>query len=54
MKEHPWFDNFDWDLLNSKKMESPFTPDISIDNFDQNHVNNPEWKDAEAVKEIEI
>jgi hypothetical protein len=30
-------------------MESPFVPDITIDNFDQNHVNNLEWKDAEAV-----
>lgn len=35
-------------------MESPFVPDISIDNFDQNHVNNLEWKDAEAVKEVEL
>ena len=24
-----------------------------MDNFDQNHVNNQEWKDAEAVKEAE-
>ena len=24
-----------------------------MDNFDQNHVNNQEWKDAEAVKESE-
>lgn len=29
-------------------------PDISIDNFDQNHVNNLEWKDADAVKEVEL
>ncbi len=34
-------------------MESPFIPDIRIDNFDANHVNNIEWKDAEAVKESE-
>ena len=34
-------------------MESPFVPDITIDNFDQNHVNNLEWKDADAVQEAE-
>ena len=35
-------------------MESPYIPDISIDNFDQNHVNNPEWKDAEKVAQVEL
>ena len=28
-------------------------PDLNKDNFDQNHVNNLEWKDADAVKESE-
>lgn len=28
-------------------------PDITADNFDQNHVNNPEWKDAEQVGKLE-
>lgn len=49
LKSHPWFKSFDWDLLACKRMESPFVPDITIDNFDQNHVNNLEWKDADAV-----
>ena len=34
-------------------MESPFIPNINVDNFDSNHVNNLEWKDAETVKESE-
>ena len=34
-------------------MKSPYVPDISVDNFDQNHVNNTEWKDAEQVAAIE-
>ena len=34
-------------------MTSEFIPDIHSDNFDQNHVNNQEWKDADAVKESE-
>lgn len=35
-------------------MEAEFQPDSQAENFDQNHVNNQEWKDAEAVKENEI
>jgi hypothetical protein len=35
-------------------MQAEFEPDSSAENFDQNHVNNQEWKDAEAVKENEI
>ena len=35
-------------------MKSEFEPDSSAQNFDENHVNNQEWKDAEAVKENEI
>ncbi len=53
MKDHPWFISFDWNLLACRRLKSPFVPDISVDNFDQNHVNNLEWKDAEQVKEIE-
>ena len=34
-------------------MQSPYVPDINVDNFDTNHVNNQEWKDAEAVRESE-
>jgi hypothetical protein len=34
-------------------MESPFVPNIELDNFDANHVNNAEWKDADAVKEAQ-
>lgn len=34
-------------------MDSPFIPDIRVDNFDSTHVNNLEWKDADAVKESE-
>lgn len=32
-------------------MKSPYIPDITIDNFDSNHVNNQEWKDEKAVSE---
>ena len=35
-------------------MIAPYIPNSSQENFDQNHVNNQEWKDAEAVKDNEI
>lgn len=51
---HPWFDSFNWKLLDERIMQSPYVPDIKVDNFDAKHVNNLEWKDAEAVKEKEV
>lgn len=53
LKAHPWFDDFDWNALANRRIQSQYVPDINIDNFDQNHVNNQEWKDAEAVKDSE-
>ena len=53
LKSHAWFDGFRWDLLASKQLQSPIVPDTRLDNFDAAHVNNPEWKDAELVKEAE-
>lgn len=53
LKSHPWFEDFDWEKLASRRMNSPYVPDIQVDNFDFDHVNKSEWKDAEAVKESE-
>ena len=54
VKSHAWFTDFDWDLLKDGKLKAPYVPDFNKVNFDQNHVNNQEWKDAEAVKENEV
>lgn len=35
-------------------MAACYMPDVSVDNFDTNHVNNAEWKDQDAVKENEL
>lgn len=51
---HPWFKDFSWDDLQSRKMRAPYLPDTTVDNFDTNHVNNSEWKDQDAVKENEL
>ena len=53
-KDHPWFNDFDWASLQDCRMAAPYIPNSETENFDQNHVNNQEWKDAEAVKENEI
>jgi hypothetical protein len=53
VKSHPWLAKFEWGQLLEGKLEAPYVPSQSGDNFDQNHVNNQEWKDAEQVKEYE-
>jgi hypothetical protein len=35
-------------------LEAPYQPDKSASNYDENHVNNQGWKDADAVKENEV
>lgn len=54
VKAHPWFRDFDWLSLQEGRHNASFLPSHDNDNFDKNHVNNQEWKDAEAVKENEI
>ena len=38
--EHSWLKYFPWNDLYNKKIEAPFVPEISGDNFDFNFVNN--------------
>lgn len=54
VKQHAWFANFDWQALINGTMPAPYIPNPNAVNFDENHVNNQEWKDAEAVKENEV
>ena len=53
-KAHAWFADFDWQALVDGRMTPSYIPDSNNVNFDENHVNNQEWKDAEAVKENEV
>ena len=50
-KTHAWFEDFDWSGLMDGSFRAPYLPSPNQVNFDENHVNNQEWKDAEAVKE---
>lgn len=54
VKQHPWFKDFDWSSLQEGRLVASYIPSNENDNFDKNHVNNQEWKDADAVKENEI
>lgn len=47
VKDHVWFKDYDWDLLYSKKVPSPFLPPQAEDNFDAKYTNS-EWKDANS------
>lgn len=51
VKNHPWFADFDWDALRTKKMKAPFVPDASKSNYDDNHVNKKAWNDTEDIIE---
>ena len=51
MKKHPWFNDFDWDALDAKTLKPTFIPDISKNNFDDNHVNVRGWNDTEEIAE---
>ena len=48
MKAHPWFDDFDWDALDAKRIKAPFIPE-DVDNFDAK-VSNDGWNDEESDK----
>ena len=54
MKSDAWFSDFDWEGLQDGRLKAFYIPSQENDNFDKNHVNNQEWKDADAVKENEI
>jgi hypothetical protein len=54
VKSHSWFKDFQWQLLSDRKFAAPFVPSNSEDNFDLKHVNNNDWKDADAVKENQV
>ena len=49
VKNHPWFENFDWQALAAKKIKPSFVPDITLNNFDNTHVNLRAWNDTEEI-----
>jgi len=51
VKKHPWFKDFDWAALDAKTLKPSFMPDISKNNFDDNHVNVRGWNDTEEIAE---
>lgn len=50
VKNHPWFKDFDWEALKTKQIKPSFVPDITLNNFDDNHVNKRAWNDTEDIQ----
>jgi serine/threonine protein kinase len=46
LKNHVWFNDYPWDDLYNKKINSPFIPPPG-DNFDSKYTNS-EWKDGDS------
>lgn len=56
VKNHQWFKDFDWEALKNRTMVSPFKIPSNVNskyNFNNEHVNNTEWKDIEDLKKLE-
>lgn len=49
VKNHAYFNDFDWAALKNKTIKPSFVPDIQQQNFDNTHVNLREWNDTEEI-----
>ena len=49
IKEHPWFDDFNWSELYYKSMIAPFIPE-STDNFDKKYSEAPDKPEEETLE----
>ena len=52
LKQHPWFNNFDWSRLENRTMKSPIKVKIDSNNFDVDFVNDHAIKDIREVNKI--
>lgn len=43
IKNHPWFQGFDWEFLRKKQLEAPFCPKLGL-NYDKKHCSDPELR----------
>ena len=51
VKSHPWFSDFNWEALRTKKMVPSYQPDSTKNNFDDRHVNKKAWNDTKEIEE---
>ena len=49
IKEHPWFDDFNWSELYYKSMIAPFIPE-NTDNFDKKYSEAPDKPEEETLE----
>ena len=50
IKEHPWMEDIDWDLLNNKELKAPFLPYSNKENFDKEYCEGEEKIGEETME----
>ena len=53
IKEHPWMEDIDWDLLAKKELKAPFLPYTEKENFDKEYCEGEEKIGNETLERYE-
>ena len=54
IKEHPWMNDVNWDLLMKKKIEAPFIPSAKKENFDKRYCEGNDRVGEETIERYEL
>ena len=54
IKEHPWMNGIDWELLIQKKIEAPYVPPSYKENFDKKYCEGEDKVGEETVERYEL
>ena len=54
IKDHPWMNNINWDLLFQKKIEAPFVPPLHKENFDKKYCEGEDNVGEETIERYEL
>ena len=54
IKDHPWMKNIEWDILKEKKLEAPFIPPLSEQNYDKKYCEGNDKVGEETIGRYEL
>jgi len=54
IKEHPWMNGIDWELLIRKKIEAPYVPPSYKENFDKKYCEGEDKVGEETIERYEL
>ena len=54
IKNHPWMKDIEWELLYRKKIEAPFVPPTSKENFDKRYCEGQDNVGEETIERYEL